>query len=555
MATLAGWGLFPARGNLRLQPLTLAIGALVAVLLMQLPVVLNRAINWDEFYHYSVVQKFAHGTLALPLQTLFARVFVWVTELPGTAIDHIVVIRFLMFACELVTIAAIIGMAAHFADRTTGVLCALAYVSAGFVFRHGTSFRFDPPMAALLMSALYILLKRSLDFRAIALTGLLIGTAGMWSIKAVLYLPAFAGVLWLRWREHDFSRGYLARVCAVGLLSAGAFGSLYLLHSQGLATGAALEAEKTVNAAAEKMFSIGYQPYWPMVPIAAALAPVLTALVAFFPFALWRDSRPGAQRLALLGLYLPITTLLFYHNTAPYYYAYMLPPVCVACCVVMTRAMARYGGAAIAAVLLLNGAIMLALEPASPIDKQRALLRAANEIFEQPVAYFDSYAMLGDFPKENQFMTPWGTERYLAGATPSLREALAAKTVPLVIDDQGPFSPGLKNDEPNPSLLPGDQAALRSTYVHFWGPYWVAGKAVPADGVVHAEDFLVPGPYTVRDAPLIVDGRTYRDGDIVQLGRGTHRLAAERVSGRLIWGERLRPPAIQPPAPPYWEGF
>jgi hypothetical protein len=555
MATLSGsrveWGAWPA---LRTETWLLAV--LAATVLLQCPLVAFRAVNWDEFYHYSVVEKLAHGTLTAPLQTLYARAFTWVTTLPGTGVDHILVIRLFMLGCELVTLAAIVGMASRFADRATGLLCALAYLSAGYVFQHGTSFRFDPPATALLMSALWLFLCRPLDVRAMVLGGLLLGTAGMLTIKSVLYAPALAGVLWLRWSEHRFSYAYLGRMAATGLAALIAFAGIYWLHSRGLGAAAEASAADTIDASAEKMFSLGYQPFWPYVPAGAARAPILAVLLLLIPLGLWRGERPAPQRLALLGFYLPLTTLLFYRNTAPYYYVFMLAPVAVACCAVLPSVAERYGAKAVAAVFVLSAAALLAAETWGTLDKQRQIQLGADAIFARPVAYFDNVAILGRYPKANAFMTTWGTERYLKGAEPSLRETMARQTVPLFVEDGTRFTATMTSREPDPNFLPADLAALHTNFIRFWGPLWIAGRLVPADGREHAEEFLVPGPYTVRDAPVVIDGQAREPGAIVSLGRGLHRVQANAGKpGRLVWGERLRPPAAQPPAPPYWTEF
>lgn len=545
------------RAWLRENPAAWPLAALLLVLALQLPLVLNRAINWDEFWHYSQVELLAQGTLTQPLMTLYTRAFAWVTRLPGTGVDHIIIIRLFMLACELVTLAAITGIAARFADRATALLCALAYLSAGYVFQHGTSFRFDPPAAALLTGALWVLLRRPLDARAILGTGLLVGAAMMLTIKSVLYAPAFAGVLWLRWSEHGRSPAYAARVVATGAAALAAFAVIYLLHARGLAGDTGGEAGKVVSRSAGKMFSLGWQPYWPHALKGAALAPVLTVLIALVPVLLWRDRRPAAERLALLGLWLPITTLLFYHNTAPYYYAFMLAPVAAACSVALPVLTGRYGAAKVAGAFALGAVMVSAIEPENPIDRQRQIQRAAERIFGGPVAYFDSPAMLGRFPKANAFMTPWGTEQYLAGGYPSLAEQMRRSAVPLVVEDDTMFTAALRTRDAVPHFLPEDLALLRGTYRHFWGPFWIAGVDLPAGAAAVPFEVRVPGPYTLRGtAGAVIDGVALRPGAVIELARGRHLASGDRAAPlQLIWGRNLRAPVEPAPAEPYFMPF
>lgn len=524
------------------------IAALIVVLVLQSTLALHRAINWDEFWHYSQIHLLANGTLTRPLQSLYTRAFEWVIHLPGTGVDHIILIRHFMFLCELVTLAAITGMALRFTNLTIALLCALSYISNGYVFQHGTSFRFDPPAAALLMSALWILLCSRLDTKAIIATGLLAGLAVMITIKAVLYAPAFAGIIWLRWNENGRTREYLMRVAATGLATIIAFAGIYLLHSIGLSAEAGDAARKTIVRSAGKMFSLGYQPYWPHALKGAILAPIVTILIAIVPFALLRSSRPAAERLALVGLFLPITTLLFYHNTAPYYYAFMLPPVVVACSIALPALTNRYGAAGVSFLFLFCASMVLALEPENPVQKQRQLLRAADKMFPSPVAYFDSCAMLGSFPKANAFMTPWGTEMYKAGGSPSMVETMKMKPVPLVVDNDYMFHNALNSKDAVPQFLPDDLAAMRSTYIHFWGPFWIAGENIPSSSINHMFELLVPGPYTVHGGAVTIDGTALRSGDTIELRRGKHLASGiGDTEARIIWGKGIQVPKEMPP--------
>ena len=66
----------------------IALGTVLIVLVLQLQIALSRAINWDEFWHYSLTVLAMKGELDQPLQTFFTRAFMWVSALPGNAVDH-----------------------------------------------------------------------------------------------------------------------------------------------------------------------------------------------------------------------------------------------------------------------------------------------------------------------------------------------------------------------------------------------------------------------------------------------------------------------------------
>lgn len=531
-------------------------GALLLVLAMQLPLLFNRAINWDEFWHYSLTVLAAHGELDQPLQTFFTRLFMWVPALPGSSVDHIVLIRLFMLGCEIVTLACIVAIATRFADRTTGLLCALAYLSAAYVFQHGTSFRFDPQATALLMASLWVILCRPTTFKWLALAGALLGLAGLITIKSVLYAPAVAGAIWLRWDEIKRARSYIAGLAVMSLVAAATFVFAYALHAAGIVDASGSGAKDIVNASTSKMFSLTYHPYILHNLKGAVLSPAMTLLALATPFAITLVQRPSAQRIALAGFWSPLTTLGFYHNTAPYYHVFMLAPVSVSLAAVVPVATRRYGVGVLTAIFVMLAGLLLWRESESPIDKQRQLVTAADEIFRAPVSYFDSCAMLGKFDKANAFLTPWGVERYLRGELPSMTTTLERKVVPLVVDNDPLLAQALRTRDTTPGLLALDVATLRETYVPFWGPFWIAGFDLKAGTPERAFIVRVPGEYTVRGAgAIVVDGVRYGPDSVLALGRGTHRLAAPEAAAMLLWGRKLVPPARMAPAEPYFTDF
>lgn len=520
------------------------LAGIVVALAGHLYLALTRAINWDEFYHYSQVQKLAQGTLTEPLQTLYTRAFVWVVDLPGVGVDHIVAIRLFMFLCEVIVAAAIFGAASRFVARVPAAFCALIYLTAGYVLQHGTSFRFDAPAAALLMTSAWILLRFPLNPGRTCLVGLLAGISAMLTIKTILYAPVFLGIAWLLWSEAENKRRLLVQLAAIAAAALGSFALIYLAHASSLAGNSDVEAMRVVSRAGGKMFHFGYVTYWLSLIKAMQLSPALTLVILAFPVVLWNAARSRAEKLALTGFYLPILTLFFYHNTAPYFYVYMLPPVTVACGIVLAPLVARYRPFPVAALLMLGAGFVFYNEPPNTIERQRHVLRVADAMFPGGVAYFDSCAMLGSFPKANVFMTPWGIDQYLAGGFPSMERTMASQPVPLVVNDDYMFENALKSSEPVPALLPGDLAALRDTFVHLWGPFWIAGEDIPAGSRAHMFRIRVPGPYTVRDGSVTIAGRTVAPGQIIQLDRGVYRAStAEGKAARLIWGKGITPPA------------
>jgi len=126
--------------------------------------------------------------------------------------------------------------------------------------------------------------------------------------------------------------------------------------------------------------------------------------------------------------------------------------------------------------------------------------------------------------------------------------------VPLVLEDDPAFTDALRTARPVPLLLDSDVALLRDTYVHFWGPYWLAGEALQA-GESRTAHIRVPGSYTVRDGAIGVDGMMYVAGEVLHLERGEIAIAAYDKPARLLWGDQLKEPDMPPPQESYWTQF
>lgn len=532
------------------------LAGILIVLALQFSMIFTRAINWDEFFHYSLVVDFTRGTVSQPLQTIFVRFFQWLVLLPGTGVDRIIAARIVMFACEMVTVTAIAKLAARFAGRTTGLLCALAYLSAGFVLQHGFSFRFDPVDAALLMSALGVLGCTRFSGRWVLLFAALGGLAAAYTIKCVLYAPAFAGLAWLRWSEAEDKRRFAMNLAAASAGSVMLCAALLLFHSRAFPhLGGSVGSQ--LHESSSQMFALGPSALYGRYVVKAILtAPVLAGLIVWTPFALRSASRPSPQTVALAGLWLPITTLAFYQNTAPYFYVFILAPVAVACSVALSRLVEAIGSKVAATLFVAMAAMLWAGEDRVVIDRQRALVSAADAIFPTRVAYFASGAMLAQEDKANPFMTPWGTKMYLRGDLPSMRDTMRQKPVPLLFAGDPIFVDAIQRGRDNPNFRPEDITAMRETYLPFWGPYWVAGKVVAATEKDFPKNILVPGPYSLTGAAIEVDGHLVRPGEIVNLDRGVHRFTAvDKEPARLWWGEHLSAPDQPPPTRPYKVAF
>lgn len=550
---------------------------LAALLALQFWLVLFRTINWDEFWFYSQVEQFHRGELTMALQTLHVRLFAWLPILPGSAVDRIIAGRTVMFACEMVSLAAIFVIARKFADQQTALLCCIGYLSAGFVMQHGFSFRTDPLAAAGLMASLAILARARLNPLAIGGFALLMGAAFLVTMKSILFAPAFFGIAWLRWSEDGFVIKSAVRLSAMAILSVSTAAAIFVWHSGWLASFIAAESANSGSgtatnfvtsastnsvaaSAAQKMFFIGMPENWAYIVDAATTGPMFAILCLLTPAAMLTIKAPMAQRIAWMGLFLPLTTLAVYHNTLPYFYAFILPPVAVSLVPAIVLVRRRYSALIVLGAMAAPAIGLWLIDPPSELAKQRAITQAADEIFPEPVAYFDFPAMLSHFPKVNRFTTRWGREGYLSGGGPSYREIMQQRAVPLLLvnDDLATahFYDLMVTNPQSAHFRPEDQKALRENYVEFWGPFWLAGKQIEPATEPAAREFLVPGLYTITGSPLEIDGQDFPMGGVIELERGLHTI---RNSGsqqaQLIWGDRLKKPTAPEPERPYWTDF
>ncbi len=526
------------------------LAALALLLAMQLSMVFTRAVNWDEFWFYYHVADFTRGTLAQPLQSLHVRLFAWLPALPGSGVDKILTARLVMLACEAVTLAAIYALSRRFVERPVAVLAALLYLSAGFVLQHGFSFRTDPMATAALMSALAILGRCRLGLLPLAAFAALVAIAGMITIKTVLYAPAFVGLAWMRWSADGFLPATALRMAAAGLATGVVFALLYTGHSASLTT--TTEGTAMAASASRWMFFLGVPPYWQMGIKAALTAPVLFLLALAAPFAIWRSGLPKSAKWGLSGLWLPLTLPLFYTNTAAYFYVFMLAPVAVSVTIAARALVSRYPLALVTGVLALLATGTFLMEDRKVIHRQRALVESAERLLPPGTAYFDHNGMLPSFVKANHLMTPSSIDGYHIGGRNAYVEALTREPVPLLLANDELIETLLDGGES--ALLPDDTKALRETYVHAWGPVWLAGFDFRSrqDKTLQVR---VPGNYRLEGASLAIDGQLHRAGAVVNLKRGFHHFAAADGTARLIWHTRAPLPAREWDDGPLYVGF
>jgi hypothetical protein len=538
------------------QALRAVTAAAVVMLLVHLWVALNRGINWDEFHHFDMIRRFGAGTLEAPLQTFYIHLFKWLLDIPLEPTAQIRTGRLVMLASISISAVLLYGISTRFASRPAAALVALAWLTGGLVVEHGTAFRTDPLATVVLLAAAWLLARHKLTSGNAMVAGILVGLATVITIKSSLYAPVFAAIAWLHWQQGEREALFKAIVIAC-LAAIATFASLFSWHSAQLAPvppGAGIAATKS---ALETVFSEGFLPRADAFFEQIRLAPHLTLLIGLAPFA-WRSvGKRRYEIFVMIGLMLPLATVLLYRNAYPYFYVFILPPVLVATAPAIDLLLKRLSPAILAGSFLLIGLVIAANSPRGTIEGQRQTIAVAKQLFPQPVTYIDFAGSLGSQNRATDFMlSGWGLKNYHARGIPELRQIMLHKTVPLLVVNHPVLDAAMAGARPPERLMDADAAALRDNYIPHWGRLYVAGKVISPGGDPIEAEFLVPGPYTLEDAAIELDGRAYRPGDIITLSRGLHRIGGSRqAQATLRWGKNLPRPAEAPlPVPPF-DGF
>jgi hypothetical protein len=199
-----------------------------------------------------------------------------------------------------------------------------------------------------------------------------------------------------------------------------------------------------------------------------------------------------------------------------------------------------------------------------PLQQQRDVIEYIHHMFPRPLPYLDRSSMLASFPQVGFFMTTWGLEDYLARRQPVLRRAIDERQPPLLIanhpllDVEGAVYPA--NSASPAGLLKADRDALAESYVHYWGPVYIAGKHLGDLATAGARRFElhIGGSYRLdTSAPVKLDGAIVHPGDIVRLERGLHWITSLGGTGpvTLRWSTVTFWPEKPPPSLELFLGF
>jgi len=544
----------PSTATSRARVLILAIAAVV---LAQVWLVFVKSINWDEFLHHSQIHDLRGGRLFQAFQMLHTWIYIWVPALSDEVIRQIQFVRLANLGFELITLAALFGIARRFASVEASLLACLAYVGGGGVFLHGFAERPDPIATAFLMSALWIAATRRLDTAHALAAALLIGLAGVATIKSALYLPCFAGIAWWRMNEEGEHERTLRAVLLVALAAPVVFAVAIAIHAQWLNPDAPKVTQQPIRTIWTQFFTQGLFSRGRYIVQQMIFAPFLTVAIVLAPFA-WKPaglSKPA--RMALVGMMLPLLSLAVYRNTFPYFFVCLLAPVAVAVAPLFDAAMRRYDWRFIAALLLAAPAILTVREPRGELETQRAIGEQVSRLFPKGTPYLSYSGMSSDSPRVIWILTSGvGLANYYRTGDPIIARASNEGRLRYVIADHEVIEAALRGEPFAGVFLPADDAALRDNYAHFWGPLWLEGTELDGGATKGTIAISRGGKFTLGGGPALVDGQPIAPGETIRISAGSHVLESTSHSKPVLWRGTIIPRATLPePVAPIYTNF
>jgi hypothetical protein len=516
----------------------IALVALALVVLLQVELVFSKSINWDEYFHFSLIHQHEQQEQVQWLQTPFVWLFGWVPGLPGDVIGHIQLIRLMILPFELLTAMVIFDSARRLAGREAAFVTTLAYLTGGYIFLQSFALRADMIAAGLLMAALWIFLWRPLRALELAAIGLLVGLALIATIKSALYAPAFLGVVIMRRQELFAWNAATKRLMLGATVAAGA------VVLAGFATGYAWDVIKLAQNSASRMFSAGFFPQWKYLSAQLVFGPFLTLMLgAALPILiLGRKRQPHA--LVLILFLLPLLSIAVYRNAYPYFFGFIFAPAMIALAPAAREMIRPLGSGVLAVALFLNAAYLWQNEDRGVIERQREVQAGIHQIFPQPVHQIDDVAFVSDFPRAvPKFASGWALEGYRKAGQPEYEQAIRAEPVPLLLRQGYALEQLVPDPTDERALLARDTQVLADNYVQHWGFVYVPGKRIAADAPREIE-ILAPGPYTVEGAAVEIDGTRLEPGQVIELARGMHAIVPPQTGETVLrYGDHLPVPA------------
>lgn len=524
----------------------------------------------DEFFYLSQVYEYERGELSTPFQCFHVHFFGWLSTVSENEVTQVVAARIVMYLLLLGTCFYLFRTARHFLGVRSALFCILCYLCSLFTIANGASFRSDTPSTFFFMFALYHFVAHEESILSNILAGAAMAVSLLFTIKATVYLPIFAGWFILRLLFCDGRTKSLIRTaCFLGALIF-SFIAIYILHSAALIPPVA-ESNTSFLGRAFSTF-ITFEQFLPsrqwIIPTlildCLIFSLLLCGLFVHVTDLLKHRYARNDPKAFLLVLLTPISSLLVFRYCRPYLFVFLMPTAMVFCGYAFEflaskntkRITVPVLSVALGLMLFVNYIVHFPGYIRSEVQLtrlQRDILNTIHTMFPEPVSYVDRFSMVSSYSKVGFFMSEAGWRNYRRRAE-SIMGRLLTEKKPLFLLENSTLM-DLNSSQPprgirGEGFLEADWAALRSYFIHHSGPVWVVGKQFslgPAPELQHFE-IIAPGLYTVESqTDIFIDSSLYRNGDVVRLKEGAHTVGAGGAitTIRLRWGDHLYRPDIE----------
>lgn len=538
------------------------MGLLVASIALVVLGVFRQEVGGDEYIFLSTIHRAARGEAIGLLQTAYVHLFAWLPSMGYHEISQAVIGRLVSVALWVGSLGLLYRIGRRLLDPMGALASVVLFAAFSYSLRYAADFRIDGLLLLTLLGVAVLLLNPTTA--RVAAAGALSGVAVALTMKAVLWAPAFVGVLAVGlWDRQDRVR----QVAAGALAGIATFAGIMLIHARLISIDPAnvpVTLGRGSSNAGQYMLLNGLVPQWEFLRhavLANAGTWILLGIGICLAVARLRQTQSRRNSLTLLLLALPILSLTFYTNSFPYAYLVLMPTACL----LAGHAFSTFTESSERPKkILASGCLFIAAMPMVHLaweyrsdgqEHQKQIVAEVHRLFPKPVPYLDMSGSVASFPRPALNITWYGLDSYRRADVPGWSNYIQRHKPPLLIVNTKVLQ--VWDEEQLESLesrlLPQDEETIRATYAHYWDQIYLAGRQWRhlAAGESRAFEIVVPGDHTViASGPVIVDGQTYQPWTTVRLDEGPHELrtTAAEADLRILWGTRLVPLEDLPPS-------
>ena len=537
---------------------------MVAAIIARLVVLTNYQINWDEFFFLSKVHQFLHNDLAKVMQSFHVHFFTWLPFISENEADQIIVARGVMACLQFATAVCLFRISKRFLSNPAAWFVVLSYFSFSNVIRHGASFRADPIATFLLIASIDLTLNSTMVASSI-LAGILIGLAGIITIKSALYVPTIGSLLLVLIIFSDNRRVVFTKSLVMISSALAAFVLFYLYHKSSLAVEPIQQAVASIDHGYNK--TINFTQIFPKVGYFRSSLKsdfVYWIAIGFGLFITAKSIKDTtfmdrATALIIIAMVFPLITILFYRNAYPYYYTFIMASTSILCGVAwdampwqkqpnIAKLFVVFSLFSIVVRIITYGYI---LPYTKNLNHQKNILSVIHKVFPEPVPYIDRCSMVSSYPKVGMFMSTWGLENYREANMPILSQTITKEQPKFLVVNINQLDPLLTSEQrqntihPDYDLLQEDIAVLRDNYIQHWGKLFVPGKKLQLNkDEISYFNILIEGIYTVESSiAVIINNNEVMPGETIFLNRGVNVLTTSYAGNLYLrWGDHLYMP-------------